>query len=160
MKRLLNASWSQGRSHINMYWINSYKSFIYFHETFLQNNRVTVPIVAHFLHKLSLYSRHLWWWSKQANKRKQVSSLSPSVIFWLSLCTFVKMDLILFSIFVATLLAALLPLFKRYKKYLTLQAIVNKIPGPPAYPIVGTSLAYIMTPREGHGSVTYSAPDY
>lgn len=63
------------------------------------------------------------------------------------------MDLILFSIVIVTLFLACLPFFKNYKKQLDFRNLLNKIPGPKAYPLFGTTLAYIMTKREGTNCV-------
>lgn len=60
------------------------------------------------------------------------------------------MDLILFVIFVATLIAVIFP---RYKDAIKFQRVFNKIPGPPSYPIIGTLLPYIRRKREGRSLI-------
>lgn len=129
-----------------------------FHDFFSKLHFTSLPtLYINYLCILVIYGGEA---SKRTNKRKT----SFESFAFSNILAFVvhvrKMDPILFSIFFATLLAALLPLFKRYKKYSALQAIVNKIPGPKAYPVVGTSLPYIMTPREGHRRQLIPVFDY
>lgn len=59
------------------------------------------------------------------------------------------MDLILILILLITSLLALLPFFKKKAHQIERDNIVNKIPGPSKYPVLGTTLPYIMLPREG-----------
>lgn len=59
------------------------------------------------------------------------------------------MDFMLISIFVVTVLVAFFPFLKKYKARWVFVNAVNKIPGPHSYPILGTTLPYIMMPREG-----------
>lgn len=61
------------------------------------------------------------------------------------------MDIILLTIFVATCLAILLPFFKRIRKQLKFNKLLNAIPGPRAYPLVGSTLPFLMASREGKG---------
>lgn len=60
------------------------------------------------------------------------------------------MDLVLFLIVVITLLVAFSPIYNKCKKQIEFQNLINKIPGPKAYPIFGTTLAYITAKREGN----------
>ena len=59
------------------------------------------------------------------------------------------MDQILVLIFLVTVLIALLPFFKKALKKREFLKTIEKIPGPKAYPLLGTTLPYIMKPREG-----------
>lgn len=66
------------------------------------------------------------------------------------------MDLILLAILFVTVLGALWPFLKKYKTRIEFQNLLNKIPGPTAFPLFGTTLAYIMTPREGLAILVHS----
>lgn len=62
---------------------------------------------------------------------------------------FTEMDFILLSIFIVTALAVFWPFIKKIKKQIEFQNILNKVPGPKSFPLFGTTLPFIMTPREG-----------
>ena len=55
----------------------------------------------------------------------------------------------------AAIIAAFLFLSSRDPKRLRLKMLAKNLPGPPAYPIVGTSLPFMLVPRHSEYSVMY-----
>lgn len=96
---------------------------------------------------LQLYMRVLI--EKSTLHVKRVSTVQKSV--GQQILSSAVMDLVLLAIFVASILALLLPFLKRIKKQLKFNKLLNAIPGPRAYPLVGSTLPFLMASREGKG---------
>lgn len=59
------------------------------------------------------------------------------------------MSIVLSIISVMIFLLTFIPILKWYRKRSKFIALIEKIPGPKAYPIIGTTYFDFFTPREG-----------
>lgn len=56
-----------------------------------------------------------------------------------------------FILIVAITAVALIKIFQELNKFYKFVLLVNKIPGPKAYPLIGNSFTFLRVTREGKG---------